>query len=46
MVQKIIMVNLNKKPQVFGMEFMYDTDSKLKAKAKYTLLTLRNIFKI
>lgn len=44
--KKIIMVNLNKKPQVFGMDFMYDTDSKLKAKAKYTLLTLRNIFKI
>jgi hypothetical protein len=37
-------VNMTGKTQVFGMEEMYDFDSKFKAKIKYYWLKLVNLF--
>jgi hypothetical protein len=41
---KIIIVDMTGKTQIFGMEKMYDFDSKFKAKIKYYWLRLINLF--
>jgi hypothetical protein len=43
--KKIVTVNITGKTQVLGMEVMYDTDTKLKAQAKYLWLSLCNLCK-
>ena len=41
--KSILTVNMTGKTQVKGMEVMFNTDSKLKAKAKYMWLRLCNV---